>query len=81
MALNAPLCGGRPRMECQADTWYDVMVHVNYGSLLINVWVDGILVIEDLPARPSLSNIFCIGTLWSSAGDTTTVYFDSISIY
>jgi hypothetical protein len=34
------------------DTWYSVKVSLDYVGLLMNVWVDGVQVVFDLPAVP-----------------------------
>lgn len=67
---------------CQADTWYDIVVEIDYGTQLLNVWVNGREVVWNLPARAKAdSSTFFVGTTWSSNDGMTTAYFDNVSFY
>jgi hypothetical protein len=68
---------------CQPDTWYDIIVQIDYGALLMNMWVNGREVVWNLPAREkAASNTFYIGTTWSgSVSGTTRAFFDHLSFY
>ncbi len=37
-------------VQCLADRWYLVRVELDYTSLTMDVWIDSVRVIEDLPA-------------------------------
>jgi hypothetical protein len=58
------------------------MVQIDYGSLLMNVWVNGREVVWNLAARKkSASRTFYIGTVWSSVWGTSRAFFDHLSFY
>ncbi len=61
------------------DTWYSVKVSLDYVGLLMNVWIDGVQVVFDLPAVPcEWADTFAIATEYGAPG---IVHFDDVRIF
>jgi len=61
------------------NTWYNIRVNLDYDSLLMDVWINGQMIAEDISAASkSISDTFALSTEYGAGG---AVYFDEIKIF
>lgn len=70
-------------ITCQADTWYEVRVEIDHAALTMDVWIDGVKALDDLPAHAPIDPaVFFVGTAWSgSLAGISTAFFDDVMVY
>lgn len=69
-------------VACVADAWYLVEVRFDLARLSMDVSVDGVERVTDLPMREiPLPAIIFVGTGWTGWGTTTTVFTDSFRVW
>ncbi len=62
----------------QKNLWYNIKVNLDYDSLLMDVWINGQKIADDIPAaEKSISDTFALATEYGAGG---AVYFDNIKI-
>uniref|UniRef100_A0A7V3RHF9 Uncharacterized protein n=1 Tax=candidate division WOR-3 bacterium TaxID=2052148 RepID=A0A7V3RHF9_UNCW3 len=60
------------------NTWYNIRVSIDYESLLMDVWIDGKMIADNVPsASKETSDTFAISTEYGAGG---AVYFDEIKV-
>jgi hypothetical protein len=58
------------------DTWYSVMVTLDYSQMIMNVWLGDEQIVSDLPAMPrDLTDTFALATEHGTHG---IVYYDDV---
>ncbi|MEO0226975.1 MAG: Ig-like domain-containing protein [candidate division WOR-3 bacterium] len=63
----------------QKNLWYNVKVHLDYDSLLMDVWINKQKIADNVPAaEKSISDTFALSTEYGAGG---AVYFDNIKIF
>jgi hypothetical protein len=61
------------------NTWYDIWVSLDYNSLLMDVWINGQKIADDISAASkTISDTFALSTEYGAGG---AVYFDEIRIF
>ncbi len=69
-------------VPCVADAWYLVEVRFDLERKLMDVSVDGVERVTDLPMHDiPLPAIIFVGTGWTGWGTTTTIYTDSFKVW
>lgn len=60
------------------NLWYNIKVGINYDSLLMDVWINGQKIAENIPAMPkTISDTFALSTQYGAGG---AAYFDKIQL-
>jgi len=69
-------------VSCVADAWYLVEARFDLARMLMDVSIDGVERVSDLPMNAiPLPAIIFVGTGWTGWGTTTTIFTDSFKVW